>query len=369
MNTGALTGTIYGNEWQMIYDSDNLSSAATSLTISNLDGNTDKEYRLVSRLVSGAANTNFYVRPNNDAGTGTFGEQWINGSGSTLSAFRQTTGIGFYNHYSSNPSGYLNFSDLNLYAKSGYIRSGITHYADGITGTTIGNAGTVAGCWNNTTDNITSIVIAADQTNGLGVGSRFILMRRSDVSISSIGKTGKLNTYGKIKGCFQKIYENDIASAIQDVTISGLNGDVDILYYCLIRTIAPTASGNVIWLRYNNDGSASTNGDQFILGYYAAPIASRTTTRNGDIICLTTSGGGAGTQSFGEKIIFAKSGFARTSLTKMAGEYVVGDVNYSWTSGAVWNNTTDNITSIVIHAEVANGLGIGTHIELWAYRP
>jgi len=368
MKTGALAGTIYGNEWQMVYDSGELAAAVTSLTISNLNGDTDKEYRIISRLVSGAANTNFYVRPNNDAGTGTYGEQWINGANTTLAAYRQTTGIGFYNHYELNASGQVNFADLVLYAKSGYIRSGITKYMDGVVGGAIVNVGSVAGCWNNTADNITSIVIAADQTNGLGIGSRFILLRRADRDASTIGKTGKINAYGKIKGCFQKIYENDILSATTSVTVSGLDGNTDVLYRAVVRLVdgSGLGGGTNCVIRYNNDAGANYF-FQHATGYYTAPFAG-STAFNGDLIAQDNVTTGS-IEGFGEKLIFAKSGYVRTSLARMIGEYASGDVNYAMLLGNVWSNTADNITSMVFYSGQTNGFGVGSHIELWAYRP
>ena len=66
-----------------------------------------------------------------------------------------------------------------------------------------------------------------------------------------------------------------------------------------------------------------------------------------------------------EALIYAKSGYTRTvlhsSIYYASGTTVTGlEVR-----GSSWNNTADNITSIVIGASTTNGLGVGTSIELW----
>jgi hypothetical protein len=43
-------------------------------------------------------------------------------------------------------------------------------------------------------------------------------------------------------------------------------------------------------------------------------------------------------------------------------------MQYVGTRGGIWNNTTDEITSLVFYADQANGIGVGSHIEVWARR-
>lgn len=143
----------------------------TSVTISGLDGNVDEEYRALVKAVVGAPSTSIYIRPNNDSTTANYGAQWLRGSNTTLQAYRQTTGIGFYCHpWSGMNTGDFNLSDTLIYAKSGYMRTALTHAMAG-SGTTINDVSLIDGLWTNTADNITSIVIVSDTTNGLGAGT------------------------------------------------------------------------------------------------------------------------------------------------------------------------------------------------------
>jgi hypothetical protein len=172
-----ILGSLKADLWIKVYDNV-LTSAATSVTISGLDGDTDEEYRFLIRAIVGAASTSIYIRPNNDAGTSTYGEQWIHGSNTTIEGYRQTTGVGFYCHpWSGMASGDFNLSDTLIHAKSGYLRTAITQAMAG-SGTTISDFSTIGGVWTNTADNITSFVIVADQTNGLGIGTSIELWKK-----------------------------------------------------------------------------------------------------------------------------------------------------------------------------------------------
>jgi len=367
MRTGSINGTIYGNEWQTIYDSGELGSAQTSITISNLDGNTDKEYRLICRFVSNvsAGVGSYQVKPNNDTGNN-YGYQQVYGVASSAGAERYGVNISYLGY--SDSTGDVCLSDTLFYAKSGFPRTFITTFAGGISGTTVTRVHSLGEVWNNTSDNITSLVIQGNVADSIGIGSRIILMRRADRDASTIGKTGDADVYGRIKGCFQKIYENYITANSTSFTIGGLDGNTDILYKCVVRMIDASGigGGTNCTLRYNGD-SGNNYGYQHVTGYYSTAIAGRTTW-TGDIICQTNITTGA-FYTIGEKLIFAKSGYVRTSLGKIAGEVVNSDVNYSMDMGASWNNAVDNITSIVVSADRINGLGTGTVIELWAYRP
>jgi len=170
-----ITGTFAADQWVKIYENI-LSSAATSVTISSLDGDTDEEYRLIIRTVNGYNGAvNYLLRLNNDTGSN-YGRQTINGSGSSVTAARLV--------YSGALTGYIeSLNSLSLvntiiHAKSGYIRTILTELNTEISGTTIGYLYLIGLSWNNTADNITSLVIFADQTNGLGVGTSIELFKK-----------------------------------------------------------------------------------------------------------------------------------------------------------------------------------------------
>lgn len=150
--------------------------AQTSITISGLDGDTDEEYMLICRLVNGAtAATELKLRPNNDSGSN-YGYQFLRAYSTTVEANRSTSYTGTFVNYANQNN--LSFSETIIYAKSGYLRTMISKQSWSIIGTTVTDIVITGNSWNNTTDNITSLVIYADQTNGLGIGTVIELYRK-----------------------------------------------------------------------------------------------------------------------------------------------------------------------------------------------
>jgi hypothetical protein len=169
-------GTLYGDNWERIY-STILTSATTSITISSLDGDIDEEYMLIGQFVGGYnGSVNYLLRPNNDMGSN-YGRQTLVGEGSVASAARQESStiarigtVWALNH--------LCLSDTLIYAKSGYIRTIISKKVEDASGTTVGLICIQGIVWNNTVDNITSLVIESEQTNGIGVGTHIELYKK-----------------------------------------------------------------------------------------------------------------------------------------------------------------------------------------------
>jgi len=155
----------------------------TSVTISGLNGDVDKEYRVLIRAIVGAPSTSIYIRPNNNSTISNYGEQWLRGNNASATGYRQTTGVGFYCHpWSGMATGEYNLSDTLIHAKSGYLRTAITQAMAG-SGTTINDISTIGGVWTNTADNITSLVITADTAYGLGIGTSIELWKRVPLNI------------------------------------------------------------------------------------------------------------------------------------------------------------------------------------------
>jgi len=171
---GINTQTLYQlstNTWKKIYET-TLTDAATSVTISSLDGNTDEEYRLIIRATnSNISDSNIGIRPNNDSGSN-YGYQYLYGNDTTIGAARTT-----FNYFRLGAYFYRNFSDTLIHAKSGYVRTAITTYLTKDE-STIFIIGTFGQVWNNTADNITSVVIVSDATNGLGIGTVIELWKK-----------------------------------------------------------------------------------------------------------------------------------------------------------------------------------------------
>jgi hypothetical protein len=99
----------------------------------------------------------------------------IYGSDIYASAWRQKDNWIFLGDYSTVNE--VSIHETIIYAKSGYIRTELTQLMKGVVGTTIGTIRLQGDSWNNTVDNITSLVILADQTNGLGIGTVIELER------------------------------------------------------------------------------------------------------------------------------------------------------------------------------------------------
>lgn len=161
------------DHWQVIHEYEVTGSAITSYTISSLDGNANEEYRIISRLVAGAASCTYYLRPNGDAGTN-YGYQQMAGINTTLAADRNTYS-GFPLVYNTPSTGEISFSTTELYAKSGYIRTALIQGSNDIATTVVTDIWLCGASWNNTADNITSLVVACNQTGGIGIGSTFII--------------------------------------------------------------------------------------------------------------------------------------------------------------------------------------------------
>ena len=176
-------------------------------------------------------------------------------------------------------------------------------------------------------------------------------------------KSGLLSPQGNFSAdTWLKIYENELTEAATSVTISGLNGNTDVMYRLKFRAISG-ANSNWFGVRPNND-SATNYGTQYIYGSASTAGAGRDTARTYlvESISATNSIDNA---CFGDIIIYAKSGYVRTCVDAGNSPISGTTITYLILSGGSWNNTADNITSMVVFTPVASGLGIGTFIELW----
>lgn len=178
MKTGQLTikGTVQ-KSWQKIYETI-LSAATTSLTISGLDGNTDILYKVVIKLVSNATGMHSGVLLNNDTGSN-YGFQYLLGVNTAVSSERGADARIYVGSLASGiDSGKIGKGECLIYTKSGYVRTAIVTTAENISTTTITSLSITGQSWNNTADNITSIVLASTMSNGYGIGTYVALYRR-----------------------------------------------------------------------------------------------------------------------------------------------------------------------------------------------
>jgi hypothetical protein len=211
MKTGDITGFI-DNLWQVVHDSGELAAAVTSYTISGLDGDTDEQYRLISRVVNGYAGDAYVViQPNADAGNN-YGIQDVYGVDTTVTAYRGVVPIYILDLGTSK----LSMSDTILNAKSGIVRTAITKYAGKVSGTTVNGIYLVGHSWNNSVDNITSLKLNGSEASCIGIGSRFILLKKVTNSVGM--RTGTLDVRGTIKGAWQEVYRTTIGEEEFHVT-------------------------------------------------------------------------------------------------------------------------------------------------------
>ena len=173
--TPKLSSNVKINGWVKVYET-TLSSPATSVTISGLAGDTDKEYMLECRIVNGYNGAVAYgLRPNNDSGTN-YGFQYLLGDNTTASAARNTNNNMIIGEGTVLDD--LSFNDLIFQAKSGYLRTAIDKQMRSISGTTVARIMMFGHSWNNTVDEITSLVVLANQVGGIGVGSNIVLWKK-----------------------------------------------------------------------------------------------------------------------------------------------------------------------------------------------
>lgn len=347
------------DQWDVVYE-DTLPSAVSSVTISDLDGNTDGQYRLIGFQVANGTGDDMNVRLNNDSGSN-YGQQAVYGSGSTAAGLRSTTLTALTG--TNLNAGDVSLFDMLIHAKSGYNRTCISSQASRVTGTTIDVVRQMGQVWNNSADNITSIVLSSANSN-IGVGSYICLLRpkRSTAPTHNSVEVpeGNLNA-----DCFQTIYENTLDSAVTSVTISGLDGNTDLLYQLEMKLVSNYAGTNVVDVRPNND-SGSNYGFQYIRGASSAASASRNTSQEGLNLCFTSTA--TGRIALADGVLYAKSGQERTMVHTEADDVTGTTVTYSQMKGTVWNNSADNITSLVFASSQTNGLGSGTYIRLKAIK-
>lgn len=155
----------------------------TIVVIPNLNGDTDEEYELRCRFVNSIASACYYhIYPNNDTTSSNFGLQILYAINTAYTADRSTAAAGVYLTYAqASDSGKLVQCKTDIFAKSGALRTFLNRSIEKVSATTVSAVHISSSAWNNTADNLTSLVISADQINGLGPGSIIELYRKATV--------------------------------------------------------------------------------------------------------------------------------------------------------------------------------------------
>lgn len=366
IRTGELDGAIMGGEYQKVYDSGELTTAVTSINVSGLDGNTDGEYEIIARIVNNAASDpNYFIRLNNDSGAN-YGEQLLYGRDTVAGAYTPVNASGLRLNYPDGAAtNEILFSRIILHATSGCVRTALIK--TGMRMATTMPAGSVnikGAIWNNTSDNINSLIFFSDVANGFGIGTRIIILRRNTAGVGI--RAGTLDVQGKLKGCFQKVYETTLTTAATSITISGLDGNTDILYKLVCKFVNDGGAGSTYGLRPNND-TGSNYGYQYLVGRASVANCNRGVLALFELAALESTG--VGNVNLVKGILYAKSGYVRTFIRETVENVSGTTVNATSIEAESWNNTADNITSLVFVSDQANGFGVGTYICLEAYQP
>jgi hypothetical protein len=330
--------------WVKAYDSGELAASATSVTISSLNGDTDEEYELIVRLTNDEADACYPTwRINGDTGNN-YGFQVLDGYNATASAARNVNAYGYLYYQEGMEQNGITFAHAKIYAKSGKVRTFISKVVENIKTTTVTDLTLWGGSWNNTADNITSISINASADDTLGIGSRIILLKKASTGTPA----------------WQKVADTTLGSAATSYTFSSLNGNTDVIYRLTVRAIGGVNGANYN-IRLNND-SGNNYGYQMLEGWNTTVTAVRNVYSS--IQSYYDVDGTANDIQGGEFLIYAKSGYVRTVLGSLFESITSTTVNANLLQGNSWNNTADNLTSIVVGNEETNGLGIGTYLCL-----
>jgi hypothetical protein len=356
MKIGNLEGLVNGTE-QVVFDYEVTGSPVSSISTGNiLNGNEDGWYTIILRVASDTGGI-VWLRLNGDSGTN-YGRLGIaaNGAGVSNSSGTGLTGMMISNY--DGDWGGIGFSVARIYAKSGAVRLMNAIESDGINGTTVNWFYPHSNVWNNTADNIISISIVS--AGNISVGSRLIILKSNNFTNGT--RTGVITT-PYIKGSWVRVGSTVLTSAASSVTFSGLDRDV---VYCL--KLAAKFASNIGWpncITFNSD-SNTNYGQQYLAATNTTVEALRQTAMT--YYQLDMYGGLTDKYVSEIHFIFAKSGYLRTILGTSIMNVNGTTVAALETTGAVWQNTTDNITSIKT-AMSTSTYAIGSQFELYALRP
>lgn len=356
MKLGNINAEIDGH-WVVAHDSGELATAVTSYDITGLSGDTDVEYQLIMRAVNDSASSSYRYRLNNDTATN-YGYQYITANGTEKTAARGTFNTLSSTWIAGNTIGQIEFAKIHIFAKSGKERTVISQTSEGNSGTGVSIVSKVAQVWNNTVDELTSINLFATATDGFGVGSRIILLKKVH---NDAMKTGVI-TPNKIEGAWERIYSNTLSSAATSVTISGLTGNTDQVYRVVVRPVGGSATATNYQITMNSD-TGSNYGRQVLAGYTTTVYAVRDA--QAYISLNHVESNIQGHTQLNDILMYAKSGYERTALVNSLEKENGTSINTTVIAGHSWSNTADEITQIVITASQASGIGIGSVIELY----
>jgi hypothetical protein len=321
----------------VIVDTEVTGSAVSSIDCgSPFLGDADGWYTVIARHVYDTSTSTLNLTFNADTTTSNYGYLGITGASTTVASVNSTSAVIRLCAVASGST--TGFSIFTLYAKQGAIRIGNGINVCNINGTTVTQLETIGSVWNNTNTQITNMVFTPS-AGKIGVGGRVIVLRGNafptNVSPSQIG-------------------------AWKRVGSSVLSGAASSVCYYLSQQVKGSGDTGAAWVRPNNDSGATNYGYQYLSGNSTSVSSARGTTSG-----ISTTSAGNTMYSNCSTLIFAKSGFIRPVILCKSTDISGTTITATTVIGQSWNNTADNITSIVIQAST-NNFAAGSQFDLYA---
>lgn len=248
-----------------------------------------------------------------------------------------------------------------------YIGSSGTTYATEFSSGGSMNIGAAVFIFTPTVDTELEVRIAADAiptTSMSVVASNAWGDHLSSASITEIG-----SVQANVVGGLEFMDKIEVTAATQSVTFGAggngifgraLDGNVDDQYVLMGRWVAGVAG--TVFIRFRPNGISTSQSNSYINSNNGGtpPTAAEPADMS---IAGSVSGLGAALSVNAN--LYAKTGFRRV-YTSTVGVLGASSATQITTYGGGWDDTTTNITSLQIHADVASGIGVGT--ELFLYR-
>ena len=174
-----------------------------------------------------------------------------------------------------------------------------------------------------------------------------------------------------INTVWQRIATVNITATTSAISFTGLNGDTDIEYRLIYRTLSQFTGTTIFtYYLYFNIGLGSY-GSQFFLSELGGTTARRTS--GSDALFLGSAKGSAagtaGTQIiFGETLIYAKTGYERIISSRISTKNELTTVGRIYKLGGLWGDTTDTITAIHMARVAPGAYEPGSFAELYKRR-
>lgn len=162
------------------------------------------------------------------------------------------------------------------------------------------------------------------------------------------------------------IYETDVTSATTSVNVTGLDGNTDHTYRIIARIVNGFAGASDFFIRPNSDSNTANFGYSYILNDSGAVYAPASQTPSAGLNFATSAS--LNQTSLTEGTLSAKTGLTRQFVNVIMAKSSGSGMNFAGVYGTVWNNTTSNISSLQFFSNQTNGIGAGSHIEIWARR-